>query len=82
LTTYRRNFSSAFSDKSLREQEPIMKKYFDLLILRLHENCAKPINIVQWYNATTFDIVGDLLFGDPYGCLEESRLHVSMKNNN
>jgi hypothetical protein len=80
LTTYRRNFSSAFSDKALREQEPIMKKYFDLLIQRLHENCAKPVDIVQWYNSTTFDIVGDLLFGESYECLEKSRLHVSMKN--
>jgi hypothetical protein len=83
LMVYRRNFSSAFSDKALREQEPIMNKYFNLLIQRLHENCAKSVNIVQWYNATTFDIVGDLLFGESYECLENSRLHVSsvIKNN-
>ena len=80
LTAYRRNFSSAFSDKALREQEPIMKKYFDLLIQRLRENCTKPVDIVQWYNSTTFDIVGDLLFGESYECLEKSRLHVSLKN--
>jgi cytochrome P450 len=84
LMVYRRNFSPAFSDKALREQEPIMKKYFDLLIQRLHENWVKPVDIVQWYNSTTFDLIGDLLFGESYGCLENSRLHVSIviKNDN
>jgi hypothetical protein len=59
-----------------------MRKYVDLLIQRLHENCAKLVDIVQWYNSTTFDIIGDLLIGESYECLEKSRLHVSivMKN--
>jgi len=54
-----------------------MKPYFDLLIQRLYENCAAPVDIVKWYNSATFDIVGDLLFGESYECLEKSRLHVS-----
>jgi hypothetical protein len=53
-----------------------MTKYFDLLIKRLYENYAKPINSVNWYNFTTFDIIGDLTFGEPFGCLENSKMHV------
>jgi len=54
-----------------------MKPYFDLLIQRLHENCVAPVEMAMWYNSTTFDIVGDLLFGESYECLENSKLHVS-----
>ncbi|RYO96559.1 hypothetical protein DL765_011538 [Monosporascus sp. GIB2] len=37
---------------------PIIKKYIDLLIRRLHENCeggAKAVDMVAWYNYTAFD---------------------------
>lgn len=27
----------------------------------------------QWYNFTTFDIIGDLAFGEPFGMLENAR---------
>lgn len=74
----RRQLAHGFSEKSMREQEPIIKLYIDLLIQRLHENCdagAKAINLTAWYNWTTFDIIGDLAFGEPFGCLENSEYH-------
>ena len=58
-----------------------MKPYVDLLVQRLYENCAAPVDIVKWYNSTTFDIVGDLLFGESYECLQKSRLHVRKSQN-
>ncbi|RDL35462.1 uncharacterized protein BP5553_07393 [Venustampulla echinocandica] len=72
----RRNFSSAFSEKSVREQEPILQKYISQLVSKLHENCAQPVNILQWYNFTTFDVIGDLTFGESFACLETSTLHA------
>jgi hypothetical protein len=60
----------------MRDQEPIMTKYFDLLMQRLHENCEKPVDMVNWYNLTTFDIISDLTFGESFHRLENSRLHV------
>lgn len=74
---YRRSFSHAFSEKTLRESEPILQKYFDKLILKLRENVGKPINMVAWYEYTLFDTIGDLLFGRPFECLEKSTTHVS-----
>jgi hypothetical protein len=47
--------SNGFSDKALREQEPAISQYVDLLIERLHERCQdgeKPLNIVDWYNVS------------------------------
>jgi cytochrome P450 len=71
---FRRLVSHAFSEKALREQESVINGYVDLLIERLHENANgdAPLDIVQWYNWTTFDIVGDLAFGEPFSCLANS----------
>ena len=33
------------------------------------------LDIVKWYNYTTFDIIGDLAFGEPFNCLEEDCYH-------
>ncbi|CAG9938600.1 unnamed protein product [Clonostachys rosea f. rosea IK726] len=78
----RRLISHAFSEKALRGQESIMKKYVDLLISKTRENAknGKTIDIVAWYNFTTFDLIGDLAFGEPFGCLEAGGYHpwVSM----
>ncbi|KAI3401428.1 hypothetical protein diail_10862 [Diaporthe ilicicola] len=74
----RRQLAHGFSDRSMREQEPIIKSYVDLLFQRLHENCAggaKPLDMTAWYNYTTFDIIGDLALGESFGCLEKSNLH-------
>lgn len=75
---FRRLLSHAFSDSSLRGQEPIIRGYVDMLMQRLRENIqsgTKAINMVAWYNFTTFDIIGDLAFGEPFDCLKNSDYH-------
>ena len=58
----RKLFSHAFSESALREQESILTGYFDLLVSRLREQCQNPnidkVDIMSWYNFTTFDIIG------------------------
>ncbi|UPX09963.1 uncharacterized protein EKO05_0000639 [Ascochyta rabiei] len=74
----RRNLSHAFSDKALRSQESLITSYVDLLIHKLSEhaeNCA-PVDIMRWYNYTTFDIIADLSFGEPLYCLRDSEYHM------
>ncbi|KAI1753600.1 cytochrome P450 [Xylaria castorea] len=79
----RRQLSHGFSDRSMREQEPIIGSYVDLLIRRLNEsiktNTAQ--NLREWYNYTTFDIIGDLSFGvdGGFGCLANSDYHPWVK---
>ncbi len=75
---FRRLLSHAFSDSSLRGQEPIIKGYVDLLMQRLKENIAggkDVLDMVSWYNFATFDIIGDLAFGEPFDCLKNSHYH-------
>ncbi|KAI3400197.1 hypothetical protein diail_4082 [Diaporthe ilicicola] len=74
----RRQLAHGFSDRSLRQQQPIIIDYVNLLIQRLKERCdggKRPIDAVAWYNYTTFDIIGDLAFGEPFGSLEVGEYH-------
>lgn len=70
---YRRLYSPGFSLRSLREQEPLIQGYVNMFINGLGRACAggeAPVDIVQRFNWVTFDIIGDLAFGEPFGCLE------------
>ncbi|KAL2163757.1 hypothetical protein VTH06DRAFT_5816 [Thermothelomyces fergusii] len=74
---HRRLLSHAFSEKALRGQEDIMKRYIDLLMARLSEKAraGEVVDMVRWYNYTTFDLIGDLAFGKPFGCLTSGEYH-------
>lgn len=74
----RRTLAHGFSDKGLREQQPLVTHYIDLLVQRLHEHCKDgqaELDMCAWYNYTTFDVIGDLAFGEPFGCLKNSAAH-------
>lgn len=78
----RRQLAHGFSDRAMRDQQPLISKYIDLLIRRLRENCGAgtaSLNIADWYNFTTFDVIGDLAFGEPFGCLDSSDYHPWVK---
>jgi cytochrome P450 len=69
----RRALAHAFSKQALLEQEPILRGYVDLFVERLREMAQKgeAANMVSWFNFCTFDIIGDLSFGEPFGCLND-----------
>ncbi|KAJ2984481.1 hypothetical protein NUW58_g6035 [Xylaria curta] len=81
--TLRRQMSHGFSDRSMREQEPIIGSYVDLLVSRLRDavKVNSSQNLREWYNYTTFDIIGDLSFGvdGGFGCLANSDYHPWIK---
>lgn len=74
----RRALANSFSDASMKGQGPLIGKYIDLLIHKLHEQGQEgrvPLNASNWFNCTTFDITGDLIFGMPFGALEGNGTH-------
>lgn len=78
---HRRLIAHAFSEKALKEQEPYFQNYVNKLITKLNGVVNQgPQNMVKWYNFTTFDLIGDLAFGEPFGCLDNDEYHpwVSM----
>lgn len=64
------------------EQEAVVQSYVNLLISKLrqavetnqsHEGAV--VDVLKWYNYTTFDIIGDLVWGSSFDCLEAVRYH-------
>ena len=75
----RRILNHAFSDRASKEQEPVVQSYIDNLMIRLHGQVQGPVagkvDIVKWYNWMSFDIIGDLSFGESFDCLETQKYH-------
>lgn len=75
----RRVLDHAFSDRANREQEPIVVGHVDTLISSLHEQIRGQylgkVDVVKWYNWLSFDVIGDLSFGQSFGCLKTQRYH-------
>jgi cytochrome P450 len=67
----RRQLAHAFSAKAVKEQTDIVLHYVNMWIQQLARVEQQGVDIVQWYNWLTFDIIGDLAFGEPFGAVEE-----------
>jgi hypothetical protein len=49
----------------------MIRKYVDLLLSQVRRLSKDgPVAVSDWYNFTTFDVIGDLAFGEPFGCME------------
>lgn len=73
----RKIFSNAFSDRALGLQEGLIQKYVHQLVDLVRRKISEgpdgksvEADVVQLYNFTTFDIMGDLTFGEPLGNLD------------
>ncbi|KAF2168707.1 hypothetical protein M409DRAFT_20724 [Zasmidium cellare ATCC 36951] len=73
---YRRLLSHEFSAQSMKNQQPIIMGYVDLLIRGLRD-CSpqEPQDMVQWFNWATFDIIGRLSFGEDFNCLRNREVY-------
>ena len=73
----RKALSYGFSKKALWEQESIVQAFIDKLIKNIdrYAQSGEVFNIVAWYNYLTFDVIGDLSFGESFGCLDQGEFH-------
>jgi hypothetical protein len=67
-----------FTPRALEMQEPILHKYVSFLVEKMSERAMETtdggvLDIVAWFNYKTFDIFGDLGFGEFFDCLQHSR---------
>lgn len=69
-THMRRNLSHGFSAAALSGQESLVQRFIDQFIARLGENASEPKEMVTWLNLVTFDIIGELAFGESFGNLD------------
>lgn len=82
----RKLLNPGFSERAMREQEASIMKYIDLFIQRLQERLHHgPQDLSKWFNLITFDVIGDLAFGDPFGSVDSGDyhpwVHTIMQNN-
>lgn len=82
--------NGAFSTQALRAQEDLVTIIMDRWIEQVGKygagrkqgadlrdgsvQNARGINMAKWYNWVTFDIIGDLAFGEAFGCVEMGKL--------
>jgi cytochrome P450 len=73
----RKVFSHGFSAQAMLAQQPLIQRYVSILVekLKAASKTGEAQEMTAWYNWTTFDIIGDLSFGEPFGCLENSYYH-------
>lgn len=80
----RRLMSHGFSHAAIKEQEPLVDKYVQKLFAQFRKDAElhQPTDMLKWYNLTTLDIIGDLVFGESFNCLDngESELVDSIFN--
>jgi cytochrome P450 len=72
-TRVRRILAHAFSDKALKDQEPMLQKWMGLMAKKIEEQAQKmgKVDLVKIYNCASFDIMG---MGDQQ--TKPSSLHV------
>lgn len=67
--------AKGITGSAMLEQEPLIKKNVDLLFQRFREKAGDGKAELEWFSYCTFDIIGDLTFGETFGCLRESMMH-------
>ena len=78
---YRRAFATSFSEKSLREQVPVIESYVSMFISKLKAPISgrqwteKTVNFEDWFNFLTFDISGNFTFGESFDCISNGKAH-------
>ena len=79
----RRLLAPSFTEKSLRDQAPVLDNYANKFMERVQDIYEKDhkdgkstvLNMLDWTNFYTMDIIGDLGMGESFHCLEESQYH-------
>ncbi|KAF2681423.1 pisatin demethylase [Lentithecium fluviatile CBS 122367] len=78
----RRALSHAFSTKALLEQEYIVMNYVNTFSRKMQEFARGDgiVDVTDWFAYTTFDVIGDMALGEPFGCLtsEDFRFWVPL----
>jgi len=77
----RRALNSAFSHRSLLEQEPMMQEHIGRLMAQYekHSTNGHPIDVRKWFTFSMFDINSDFGFGEDMSCVKTGVYHDWVK---
>lgn len=68
----RKSLAHAFSQRSLIEQEYLISKNVDAFIQRIGQDGSRGVDIVMAFTLLSFDVIGDLGFGETFKGIESS----------
>ncbi|KAI5200803.1 hypothetical protein E4T38_06384 [Aureobasidium subglaciale] len=74
----RKSLSAAFSTKALIEQEQIINSCVDQFVSSLDQGdgaSERGLNMTKWLEMIAFDILGEMAFGESFGCIESGKPH-------
>jgi hypothetical protein len=69
----KKSLSGAFSTKALSEQEGIIQGCVDQFVTRIGNDGGpgtKGLNMTKWYEMVSFDVLGEMTFGESFRCVE------------
>ena len=74
----RKHLSAAFSTRALGEQAGIVAQVLDEFIERVgweekHGENERGINVTKWYVMVSFDVLGEMAFGQSFGCVKTGK---------
>ncbi|KAJ5579664.1 cytochrome P450 oxidoreductase [Penicillium hispanicum] len=69
----RKVWDQGFSAQALRSYEPRVSHYATQLVNAIDDRMGRPMNITQWLNYFSFDVMGDLSFGKGFNMLKEGK---------
>lgn len=74
---WRKQLSTAFSDRSVRDYEHIVETVVDALVARLEGSCgdAKGVRLDPCFTMVTFDIMGHTSLGHDFGSVARGEKH-------
>ena len=63
----------------MKDYEPRVTRLTNMLIEGLRSNAGTSLNVVDWMNMYTFDVMGDVGFGKPWGMLEAGKIDPAIE---
>ncbi|KAL4921173.1 cytochrome P450 [Aspergillus aurantiobrunneus] len=73
-----RMFAPQFRPSAVRTQEPIIHAHVDLWLAQIASRGAAgttPLDVSKWFEWLTFDIIGELTFGESFHATRDSKSH-------
>ncbi|OTA96863.1 hypothetical protein M434DRAFT_392544 [Hypoxylon sp. CO27-5] len=74
----KKHLLAAFSARSLAAQESIIQRCTDAFVAKIGPLSRKGkvgIDMVKWFEMNSFDLLGEMAFGESFGCVAEEKHH-------
>ncbi|KAK8137103.1 hypothetical protein PG984_005043 [Apiospora sp. TS-2023a] len=73
-TRQRKALAAPFTNKALLQQESILQVHVDKFVAAMKKMAreGQAVNLANWYTFVTFDMIGDICFAEPFGCLDSA----------